>query len=261
MRAIIKIKNSSYKRYEELLIQKETFEKEAHHYLVLYIHEFGELIAKIFQLKIECIRQKKAIALCQAALNRGNFPDLESIKNKLDKRMAKYYEELAEMVKNNALYKNLVYVPEAKLIKIKTIYRKIVKILHPDINPHTNKSKELKELWERANIAYRANDLEEIENVLILTKKAMENAGLGIIEVDIPNISDKITEIEEKIATIVNNDPYRYKELINDKLAVEEKKLNLKNELKDFKKYKKELDDVLNNMLGKEASKLSWTIN
>ena len=117
------------------------------------------------------------------------------------------------------------------------------------------------DLWDRTVTAYKANDLEELEEIMVLAKKAIEKAGLGIIEIDIPNIEEKIAELEEKIAYIIRKDPYRYKDILNNPIVIEEKKDELRKDIKKHKKYKKELDDVLNEMLGKEAKTLKWTIH
>ena len=261
MKTLIKVKNSNYSKYEELLVRKETLEKEAKNYLIGYIREFGTLTSKAFQLQIECIRQKKAITLCQAAINKGERPDLDSINNKLETQMQAYYDELSEMVTKNRLYKKISFIPEINYMKIKKIYHKLVKMLHPDLNPHTNNIPALIDLWDRTVTAYRANDLDELEEILVLAKKAIEKAGLGEIEIDIPNIDEKIAELEEKISYIVRNDPYRYKDILNDPIAIEEKKDEIRKEIRKYKKYKKELDKTLDEMLGKEADKLKWTIH
>ena len=98
MKTLIKVKNSNYSKYEELLVRKDTLEKEAKGYLISYVRIFGELTAKVFQLKIECIRQKKAIALCQAAINKGEFPNLEKAAGFSINETKKKLDELSNMV-------------------------------------------------------------------------------------------------------------------------------------------------------------------
>ena len=58
-----------FTRYEELLLKKEQLLKDAESYRIAYIKEFGELTADVFKAKIECIRIKKNIAFCQAAVD------------------------------------------------------------------------------------------------------------------------------------------------------------------------------------------------
>ena len=255
------MKNSNYSRYEELLFRKEVLEDDAKSYLISYIQIFGDLNAKALQIQIECIRQKKAITLCQQAINRGEQPNLEKINNSLEKQMQAYYDELSEMVKRNEFYKLINSVPEASYAKIKKLYHKLVKLLHPDLNPYTIKIPALIDLWERTVTAYKMKNLEELEEIMVLAKRAIEKAGLGEIEIDIPNIDEKIKELEEKIAHILKNEPYRYKDILNDPIAIEEKKEEIRKEIRKYNKYKKELDKTLEEMIGKGAEKLQWTIH
>ncbi len=61
MNDIIRVKNVSYDRYEELLMRRDAIKKEAFQYERAYVREFGDLILEIFQMKLECIRKKKTI--------------------------------------------------------------------------------------------------------------------------------------------------------------------------------------------------------
>ena len=63
--------NSSYAEYERLLLERDARKKEAGGYFTEYMCEFGELINKVFEKKIDCISKKKSIAFCQAYVNRG----------------------------------------------------------------------------------------------------------------------------------------------------------------------------------------------
>ena len=71
MKEIVKVQKASYAKSEELLLQKSALEKEALIWEQNYVRVFGELIIEIFNEKIKCIKKKKAISFCQAAINRG----------------------------------------------------------------------------------------------------------------------------------------------------------------------------------------------
>jgi hypothetical protein len=66
------------------------------------------------------------------------------------------------MIEENQAAKNTGKVTEAELLQIKRIYRRMVKKIHPDINPLTNTNEDLKGLWQRLVIAYDCNDLKEM---------------------------------------------------------------------------------------------------
>ena len=68
MDELIKKENGKYKKYEELLLKRDQLNKEAGAIHTLYIKEFGELLLEDFELKVECIKKKKQISYCQAAI-------------------------------------------------------------------------------------------------------------------------------------------------------------------------------------------------
>ena len=51
-------------KYVELVKERDRLRKEAFQLRQEYIRVFGELILKVFEKKIECIRKKKMIAYC-----------------------------------------------------------------------------------------------------------------------------------------------------------------------------------------------------
>ena len=55
----------------------------------------------------------------------------------------------------------------------------------------------------------------------------------------------KITDLENEIDHIVNNDPYRYKDIISDSNLIKEKKAEIIEEIKKYVEYKKSLKDIL----------------
>ena len=76
---IIRVSNSSYAKYEELLIRKDEVKKQAFQYERAYVREFGDLILEVFQLKLESIRKKKTIEYCQVFANRGESVDQNAL--------------------------------------------------------------------------------------------------------------------------------------------------------------------------------------
>ncbi|SFB11277.1 hypothetical protein SAMN05216249_109119 [Acetitomaculum ruminis DSM 5522] len=134
MNDIIRVKNISYDRYEELLIRRDVIKKEAFQYERAYVREFGDLILEIFQMKLECIRKKKTIEFCQAATNHGQSVEQNQLQEYLQKELAAFKAQLNEMIKDAEAAKNTSRITEVDLLKIKKIYHKIVKQIHPDIN-------------------------------------------------------------------------------------------------------------------------------
>ena len=88
--------------------------------------------------------------------------------------------------------------------------------------------------------------------------QALESVSLD--DLDIPDIEDKIAELESEIKTIMETDPYQYKFLLADSKAVEAKKEDLRAEMKTYEGYSKQLDEVLEGILG-SGVKITWQMN
>ena len=92
------------------------------------------------------------------------------------------------------------------------------------MNPKTNEIPELKELWQRIVVSYRANDLEELEEAEILVNKFLVDHHLDGNEIKIQDIDTKIEKLKEQIQKIKETNPYQYRFLLQDQEAVQNKK-------------------------------------
>ncbi|MBR3248178.1 MAG: hypothetical protein IKG03_07270 [Clostridiales bacterium] len=247
---LIKIALGDYPRYEELLLRKDKFEKEAILWYTAYIKVFGKYLIDLFEIKVECIRLKKLISYAQAEINKGFTPNMDEINKIVAEQMRSYYEELDVMIKDHNESLKSKSLPAHVILKVKKIYREIAKILHPDINPETGKDPELQDLWNRVSVAYKCNNLEEIEELQVLVNKALSEKGFDVTKVVIPNIEEKIKKLEEEINRIITTDPYNYKFILEDKEETEQMKKDLENEQKEYNNYKTELETVLSELTG-----------
>ena len=247
---LIKIALGDYPRYEELLLRKDKFEKEALMWYDEYIRVFGKYHIDLFELKVECIRLKKVISLAQMEINRGEVPIIEKINSIVSEQMTSYYEELEMLVKEHDASVKAAVIPAHKVQKVKKIYRDIAKVLHPDINPKTNEDPNLLELWNRTVIAYKCNHIEEMEELQVLVNNALKEKGIDVSKVVIPNIEEKIKQLEGKINAIITTDPYNYKFLLEDKEETDQRIKDLEEEIEEYGKYKKDLEKVLSELVG-----------
>ena len=257
---IIKIRNADYDRYEELLMQRDQLRKEADIYHGLYVREFGDLHLQIFEKQIACIRKKKLIGYYQLAMNRGDAIDQATIDALINDEMENYRRQLQGMIDENAAAKQMSEITSVTVLKIKRLYRKLAKQLHPDINPKTGEIPELMELWNMITTAYNTNSLKDMEEAEVLVNKALERIGMGCMEIEIPNLEAKIEEAEADIKRIRETDPYQYKYLLEDPDAVEEKKRDLKSQIDEYGEYEKQLDAVIEQILS-SGVKIIWKMD
>lgn len=247
---IVHIACGDYDRYEELLLQRDQLEKEAHSYQQAYTCELGDLIVEVFQLKIDCIALKKSIAFCVAARNRGEDIDDSLLQKHLEKCMEAYRYRLDEMIRERDAAQRGKPISFYELGEIKKVYRRLAKQLHPDISNLTEKYPELDKLFRRVMTAYRCNDLKELQELEILINKVLKDNGIESTNVVIPDVLERIEELENEIQEILTTEPYLYKELLADEFRLQSKKDELVKEKENYQTYKNQLELQLNEIRG-----------
>ena len=246
---LIKSTDSKYEEYENLLLERDQITKEAGQIWTVYLQLFGKLITDNYEEKLECIKCKKTIAYYQNALNHGGVVDSAAMEKYMEQEMAEYYANLRRMLKENEDANNAGTSTPYEVARAKTLYRRLAKLIHPDINPETDHSKELQELWQRILIAYHHNDVKELSELEVLVRKVLKELGSEDVKVDIPDIEEKIEALKSEIEGIKQTEPYSLRYLVEDEEAAEKKKTELREELETYQKYHKELNEVILKML------------
>ena len=206
-------------------------------------------IIAVFKMKLACARKKKTIEFCQEAFNRGEMPDEEALKRFVEKETLALRDHLENMKSAYESANDYTEITETEVTKIRTIYRKIAKRIHPDINPAAKESEKLQELWLDVVSAYNRNDLKELRELEILITKVLTDVTGEDAVVQIPDLEKKIVALEEEIRHMMDTDPYQYKFLLLDQEAVQEKKDELTAEVKTYREYSEQLDAVLTDAL------------
>ena len=235
--------------YEELLVKRDEYLKWAGSYRVSYTREFGELITANFELKIACIREKKKINYCRRRMNRGLAVDASRMLSEIEEEMLLYYTQLRDLERETKAAKEAKNVDEFRLSRSKKIYRRLAKQLHPDINKKTQSSEVLMDLWERVANAYCRSDVEALEVLEVLVRKALTELGEKAFSVEVRDLESRIERVERQINEILTTEPYTYGELLAD----EERKAGVRRELQteheDFEQYLAELRRALAEIL------------
>lgn len=237
MTAITPSGKDGYARYEELISRRDALKKEAWQWHRAYVREFGELILAAFKGKIACIRLKKSIEFCQAAVNRGQTPDAAALRAYLEKETAGFDAQLDAMARERASSLAATAITEETLQRVKQVYRALAKKIYPDLNPATEKTPALLGLWHRVAASYQCNDLQGLEELEVLANKALSEQHLAGIDLQIPNLDDKIAALEAEINKIRETDPYQYQYLLADPKLVADKKAELQAELQAHQEY------------------------
>lgn len=258
---LLKTDKAKYKEYEDVLLERDQVKKEAGQIWTAYIKKFGQLICDIYEEKVACIKCKKTIEFYQNAINHGKAVDMGEVQSFLDAQMAEYYAKLKEMLDGRKRCEEAGESSAYEVERSKTLYRRIAKLLHPDINPQTDRNAVLMELWQRTMTAYHANDIKELSELEVLIRKALRELGGDGMQIDIPDIEDRIDEIKREIAEIRSTEPYTYRKFIDDTMVEGLKRQELQTELDIFRTYHNELETVIEEMLTEGGLTIKWELN
>lgn len=266
-----KRQNSSFKmalefdnmrdQYEELLVKRDQLQKEANSIRISYNQEFGDLLLQAFEMRIACIREKKRIAYAQAMINRGESVDTDAINALSDGEMAHYYMELKEMAEDMLHAKKCKTASDYEFEQSKKFYRRLAKMMHPDIHPEVMEIPELAELWEQIRSAYLANDPVKLGELEVLAAHLLSKHGIAEYNVEITDIEDKIASLEKQLNSIVESEPYTLNELLCNEERLQAKKNQLTAEIREYVSYYQELQEIFAGLLSKGGFTLRWQMN
>lgn len=236
-------------QYEKLYIRKQTLEQESSQLRCRYMLLFGTLLIRRFSLEIRTVRQKKEIAAYIRIYNRGEIPDPQRIARDLNEKMADWYEMLRNLVRQEKAAQNAEPIPENDRLRIRQIFRSLVHQMHPDLHPELESDEEIKQLWNELLSAYHCMDLETMEEIQVQVLLRLKLKGENISLPSHCAVEERIRRLKEKIAVILETDPYRYREWIDDPDLVEEKKTELQEEISILNSYSQKLKQELEELI------------
>lgn len=246
--------------YAGLLAGRDQLLKECTSIQLNYTKEFGKQLIANFELKLECIRLKKSISYCRRVLNRGQSINVNSMNESVEQEMTLYRVQLGDMKREQKAAEKSEIVDAYRVSRSKKIYRRLSKLIHPDVNSKTEADEQLRELWERISEAYQSSDVDELENLEILVKRALEDLGDEGFEIELEDIEERIERIEKQINDIVTSEPYTYSEILESREKTEALHNQLDEEYKDYEAYLETLKNALNELLLGNGLDMTWKL-
>lgn len=125
-----------------------------------YMLKLGSIEYRAYEAQCLSLRLKRKIELIQVKKNRQEKVIISAIEETLDIEFAEYQKRLDEQINkmNDALKRSKAEVLTDEGNKeLKKLYHKIVKALHPDINPDVSQAQV--QLFDNAVSAYKNGDL------------------------------------------------------------------------------------------------------
>lgn len=219
-----------------------------------YMLKLGSIEYKAYEAQCAALRLKRKIELIQAKKNRQEKVIISAIEETLDTEFAEYQKQLNEQIDkmNDALKRSKAEVlSDEDNKKLKKLYRKIVKALHPDINPDVSETQV--NLFDNAVQAYKNGDL----NTLKIIGEMVGNSPLPEQHKDtLTQLNEEkerlqylLKAIRDSIEQIKSEYPYTMKEIIEDEEQTEQKKKELENILSQYNElisiYKAKIEEMI----------------
>ncbi|MDR1185463.1 MAG: J domain-containing protein [Coriobacteriales bacterium] len=183
-----------------------------------YALKIGCYENELLKSEIAARRAKRKSALAQKALNAGETIDEQAIEGELDRELEEWYQKLLQTIndyqrildeRNNSRELN-----ERDSKELSHLYRRIVKRLHPDINPAVGEQ-ELR-LFEAAQVAYGNGDLAAMRAIAVTAEGLGEAADVypesedivGILEAELSMQKATLEVLGSRLDTLKDEYPY-----------------------------------------------------
>ena len=219
-----------------------------------YMLALGALEYKLYETQCKMLRLKRKIELIQVKLNRQEKPDVSEIEEQLDEEFTEYQDLLEMQIEamNEALDRSKGKILSSEDRKeLKTLYREIVKALHPDLNPDLSRAEI--DLFANAVEAYKNADLNAIRIIAEMMGDGelpdeSDNA-LAYLTKERERLQALIDHIKEEICIIKKCFPYNRRDIIKDSAKIEKKKQKFKRHQKLYEEkielYKAKIAEML----------------
>ena len=221
-----------------------------------YMLAVGSLEYKVYEA--ECIyrRLKRKLQLIRAKKNRQEKINLSEIESLLDEEMEEYKNMLLAKMQamNEALARNEgKALSEKETKELKELYRKIVKELHPDLNPDI--TEEQTELFLRAVMAYKNGDIDTLRLISEMVGEPISNYredSFSELVKTREKLFASLQRVKNEIELIKGRFPYNKKDFIDDKEAIEQRKLELEGAIFDYKQMIIDLEEKIKELTKNE---------
>lgn len=213
-----------------------------------YMHAVGALECDAYRLECQYRRLKRKLELIRMHVNRQEIVDISQIEAALEQELLEFQSKLEQreaQIKQalERLQYSILSPDEASELKRK--YHKIVKALHPDVNPNATEAST--ELYVQAVQAYQSGDLGTIRLVYaMLDMPAAENsASHEALQARRDLLKEQTRILVEKIAQIKVSFPYNQQSFLADKDAVAICVAEVQRTIEDYKAKTKHLKVLL----------------
>ncbi len=200
-------------------IKSEMLTSEEDFLMALYLTHLGPIQHEAFCLKTEIAILKRKTELLRSYIHKNQRPDLKNINIRIELEFIEYHKIIrdhSEQLGTAAEYSRSI-LSDQDLESIKTLYREIVKRIHPEINPHVSLRE--KQLFEQARMSYLAHDLAALRQIweqILLLPGNFTVTFPAETTLQIARLQESISKIRAQIKQLNERFPFTYRERLQD---------------------------------------------
>lgn len=206
-----------------------------------YLLAVGGLEYRAFELETEIRALRRKASLIQAQKNRQEKVDLVLIEMQIKLELEAFWAELEKQ--RETLDAAMTHAGSPSLssedtAELKHLYRRIVKALHPDLNPNPSDDDlylyiKAVEVYESGNIASMRAIADMIE---LKPETSAEVLGLDELNAEVKRLKPMLKTLLNHIADIKASYPYLWIEVLDDPDALEKRRDELKEHISELGK-------------------------
>ena len=216
--------------------------------LAKYNRDVGYLEHELFLLEVGISELRRRIAILQADINLGRTVTVERVA-RLDEEIRIEFEKFCAEIeeKERELSRSADLLDSAHLMKpedvreLKTLYRRICQRYHPDVGGCEVERWE--QIWSTLQHAYRAGDLDLLKalaETLDLSGNAPPERS-DDLDTEIERLRSHIERQSERLAKILSDPPFSYRERLEDPQWIRTKQEELQQKISDRTEDRTEL--------------------
>lgn len=221
-----------------------------------YALKIGVWETECAKVDLEARKLKRRYQLAQAKANRGQDIDWDAIDIQLDAELQEWAASVNACVeslqRSMDLRAGMSVLSAREAHELKMLHRKLVKRLHPDLNPS---DPEAVRYFPLVQAAYEKGDLSFLRSIDVATSgmSASESEGDPTEEslyLDIELARAQVAFMEERVEQEKTAEPYVYKDLLANDAWVESKVAPLRTRIEELSEIKRAYEQRVNHLKG-----------